>query len=286
VRIAVGVEYAGGRFAGWQRQDGLPTIQGELERTLAAVAAHPVAVTGAGRTDAGVHALEQVAHFDSDSQRPLRGWVLGANVELPNDIAIRWAAQVPEDFHARRSALARTYCYLVLNRRTRPALARERAAFVHEQVSVEAMAEAARALLGRHDFSAFRAAECQSLTPVRELRELTIRAAGELIEFWVTADAFLHHMVRNLVGTLLEVGTGARPVAWVGEALASRDRRVAGPTAPAHGLYLARVRYPQTYGLPFTEGTAVSAMIPRDLPLSTAARAAERWPEPPAEDAP
>jgi tRNA pseudouridine38-40 synthase len=286
VRIAVGVEYAGGRYSGWQRQEGLPTIQDELERALAAVAAHPVVATGAGRTDAGVHALEQVAHFDTDSERPLRGWVLGANVELPGDIAIRWAARVPADFHARRSALARTYCYLVLNRRTRPALARERVAFVHEPVSIPPMAEAARALLGRHDFSAFRAAECQSPTPVRELRELTIRAAGELIEFWVTADAFLHHMVRNLVGTLLEVGSGARPVGWVAEALASRDRRAAGPTAPAHGLYLARVRYPPAFGLPVTEATSVSAMIPRELPLSTAARAAERWPDTPAEDAP
>jgi len=286
VRIAVGVEYAGGRYAGWQRQDGLPTIQDELERALAAVAAHPVAATGAGRTDAGVHALGQVAHFDTESERPLRGWVLGGNVELPGDIAIRWAARVPDDFHARHSALARTYCYLVLNRRTRPALVRERVAFVHEPISVPPMVEAARTLIGRHDFSAFRAAECQSPTPVRELRQLTIRAAGELIEFWVTADAFLHHMVRNLVGTLLEVGTGARPVSWVAEALKSRDRRAAGPTAPAQGLYLAWVRYPEPYGLPLAEAAAVSAMIPRELPLGSAARPADRWPDPPAEDAP
>jgi tRNA pseudouridine38-40 synthase len=286
VRIAVGVEYAGGGYAGWQRQDGLPTIQDQLERALAAVAAHPVTATGAGRTDAGVHALGQVAHFDTESDRPLRGWVLGANVELPGDIAIRWAARVPEDFHARRSALARTYCYLVLKRGTRPALVRDRVAFVHEPVSVPPMAEAARALVGRHDFSAFRAAECQSPTPVRELKDLTIRASGQLIEFWVTADGFLHHMVRNLVGTLLEVGTGARPVSWVAEALASRDRRAAGPTAPAQGLYLVSVRYPEAFGLPLAEATTVSAMIPRELPLAAAAHPAERWPEPPAEDAP
>jgi len=284
VRIAVGVEYAGTRYAGWQSQDGLPTIQDELERALAAVAAHPVSAVGAGRTDAGVHAVEQVAHFDSPSQRPLRGWVLGANVELPADIAIRWAAQVPDDFHARHSAVARTYCYLVVNRRTRPALIRERAAFVHEPLSLPPMVDAARALVGRHDFSAFRAAECQAPTPVREVKEVVIRRAGELVEFWVTADAFLHHMVRNLVGTLLEVGMGARPVAWVAEVLASRDRRAAGPTAPAGGLYLAQVRYPDRFGLPMPEATTVSAMIPRELQPS-AARPAERWPPAP-EDAP
>jgi tRNA pseudouridine38-40 synthase len=269
VRLAIGVEYAGTRYAGWQRQASAPSVQAEVERALERVAAHPVEVTCAGRTDRGVHALGQVAHFDTDAERPLRGWVLGANSELPPDVALTWAARVPDDFHARYSALARTYRYRILNRPTRSPLLAERAAFVHAPLDCARMHAAAQVFVGEHDFSAFRAAECQSRVPVRRLDRIAVARDGELVTVEVTANAFLHHMVRNLVGTLLEVGDGSRPPEWVAATLASRDRRQAGPTAPPEGLYFIGVDYPARYGLPPGASAAwpaapggLSAMIP------------------------
>ena len=270
MRLAIGVEYVGTAYAGWQRQPHAPSVQGEVEHALATVAAHRVEITCAGRTDRGVHALGQVAHFDTDAQRPMRGWTLGANTALPPDVAVQWVVPVPDDFHARYSATARTYRYLILNRATRSPVLRERAWWVHAPLDAARMHAAAQVLVGAHDFSAFRAAECQSRVPVRRLERISVRRAGEVLTVEVTANAFLHHMVRNLVGTLAEVGDGSRPLAWVGEALASRDRRLSGPTAPADGLYFLRVDYPARFALPAAPGAdasgaggpGVSAIIP------------------------
>lgn len=249
-RIAICVEYDGTRYAGWQRQAGLPSLQATVERALTAVAGRPVAVTCGGRTDAGVHALGQVAHFDTPVLRQPRGWTLGANSGLPPDVAVLWAHPVTDDFHARYSALARSYRYLILNRPSRPALGRYRVCWVHRPLDADAMHEAAQCLAGEHDFSAFRAAECQSRTPVRRLDRLAVQREGDLIAFDVTGNAFLHHMVRNIAGTLIAVGQGDRPAAWVAEALAGRDRRAAGITAPAAGLYLVSIDYPPEHGMP------------------------------------
>ena len=270
MRLAVGIEYAGTRYAGWQRQDHAPSVQAEVERALGVVADAPVAVVCAGRTDAGVHALDQVVHFDTDAVRPLRGWVLGANVELPSDIALGWAAPVAADFHARYSALARTYRYLVLNRPTRSPLAAQRVCQWRTPLDAARMHGALQALVGEHDFSAFRAAECQAQVPVRRVARISVRRDGDLVVFEVTANAFLHHMVRNIVGSALPVGEGARPGAWLAELLAGRERRVAGPTAPPGGLYLAAVEYAPAAGLPRRAAPGLSAMIgPSALPEGT-----------------
>lgn len=255
-RIAVGVEYDGTRYAGWQRQPDAPSIQSELERALSEVADHPVEATCGGRTDAGVHALGQVAHFDTHAHRPMRGWALGANSLLPPDIAVLWAVAVPAGFHARHAALSRSYRYLIQNRAVRPALARHRACWIHQSLDAAAMHQAARCLVGEHDFSAFRAAECQSRTPIRRLERIAVSRDGDRVTIDVTANAFLHHMVRNIAGTLLAVGCGDKPAGWVAEALEARDRRAAGITAPAAGLYFVHIDYPPEFGLPVTPAGA------------------------------
>ncbi|MFO1394939.1 MAG: tRNA pseudouridine(38-40) synthase TruA [Steroidobacteraceae bacterium] len=249
-RIAIGIEYDGTSYSGWQVQNHAPSVQAALERALGAVAAHPVELTAAGRTDAGVHALMQVAHFDSDAERPRDAWALGGSAESPPDVSVLWARAVPDDFHARFSALSRSYRYRILNRRVRPALERERCCWVRRPLDATAMHEAARSLVGEHDFSAFRAAECQSSTPMRRLVAIEVRRDGDRVELHVTANAFLHHMVRNLAGTLIAVGSGERPREWVAEVLESRDRTRAGVTAPPQGLYFAGARYDDRYGLP------------------------------------
>jgi tRNA pseudouridine38-40 synthase len=259
-RIAVGIEYDGTRYAGWQRQAEVPTVQAAVERALGAVADHAVEATCAGRTDAGVHALGQVAHFDTSARRSLRGWALGANTRLPPDIAVLWAVEVPDAFHARYSALSRTYRYVIQNRMVRPALARGRACWVHQELDDSSMHEAAQCLVGEHDFSAFRAAECQSRTAVRRLERITVRRSADVVAIEVTANAFLHHMVRNIAGTLIAVGLGERQPGSVADALASRDRRAAGITAPPGGLYFLRIDYPATFALPMSTAGA-SAMI-------------------------
>lgn len=261
-RIAVGVEYDGARYAGWQRQADAPSIQAEVERALGRVADHPLSVTCGGRTDAGVHALGQVAHFDTSATRSLRGWVLGANTHLPADIALTWAAQVGAGFHARYSALARSYRYLIQNRAMRPGLLDHRVGWIREPLDAQAMHEAAQCLVGEHDFSAFRAAECQSHTPLRRLLAIAVRREAGQVIVEVTANAFLQHMVRNIVGTLILVGTGARASAWVAATLAGRDRKAAGATAPAGGLYLVAIHYPPEAGLPVSAPAPASAMIP------------------------
>lgn len=260
-RYAACVEYDGGAFAGWQVQQGCRTVESELARAFAVVADHPVDLICAGRTDAGVHASGQVIHFESGALRSLRGWTLGANSNLPADIAVQWIRPVPQHFHARYSAFSRTYRYLICNRATRSALVRGRAALVHAPLDLAAMRAAAALLVGEHDFSAFRAAGCQSRSPVRRLDRLDVdeiegqggpasEAGGRWFVVTARANAFLHHMVRNLVGMLLSVGRGDVAPAAARAVLASRDRRLAAPTAPAEGLYLASVEYPAAFGLP------------------------------------
>jgi tRNA pseudouridine38-40 synthase len=225
-----------------------------------------VELTGAGRTDAGVHARGQVAHFDSDAGRAERALVLGANSNLPEGIALRWARQVPDHFHARYTALARTYRYVILNRSARSALTAGRAAFLHRPLDVEPMRAAAQYLIGTHDFSALRAAECQARSPVRDLTRLEVQRVGDFVLMEVTANAFLHHMVRNIAGLLVHVGQGEAGPEHAAEVLAGRDRRIAPATAPAGGLYFWRVHYPPVFGLPDDSGNMRSpAGCPADL---------------------
>lgn len=249
-RVALRLEYDGQPFCGWQKQPHAPSVQGSLEAALSRVANHPVEVVSAGRTDTGVHATAQVVHFDTPARRAEHAWVLGANSNLPAGVSVLSAHEPGDSFHARYSATGRAYTYLFLCRRSRPAILRGRVGWYHAALDAERMAEAAQPLLGEHDFSAFRAAACQAAHAVRELRRLEVRRHGDLIAIHVDANAFLHHMVRNLVGTLMRVGTHERPVEWPGALLAARDRTQAGMTAPADGLYLTRVAYPSTFGVP------------------------------------
>ena len=249
-RIAVGLQYQGGAYAGWQHQPSSPSVQDCLEAALGTIAAEPVSLTCAGRTDAGVHARGQVVHFDTRAVRTQRAWLLGANSELPPDISVSWVRPVPAHFHARYSAEARTYRYLILNRRARSALFARRAVWVHRPLDVAAMAQAAAALEGEHDFSAFRAAECQAKSPVRRLEQLTVERRGDWLVIEATANAFLHHMVRNIVGLLIAVGKGDAPPEWAAQVLAGRERRRSAATAPAAGLYLWSVRYPEAFAVP------------------------------------
>ena len=225
-------------------------MQDVLQAALAAIAGEALAVSGAGRTDRGVHARGQVAHFDTNAARPDTAWVRGVNAFLPESVAVLWARPVAADFHARFSATARTYRYRLINRAVRPALAARYAGWYHAPLDIDAMRAAARGLLGEHDFSAFRAAECEAATPLRTVHSLDITREGERIEFVIRANAFLHHMVRNIVGSLVYVGAGKQPPGWIAEVLASRDRSKAAPTFAPEGLYLERVEYDPKWGLP------------------------------------
>jgi tRNA pseudouridine38-40 synthase len=249
-RIALGVEYDGSAFSGWQQQPHARSVQDELQRALASVAAQPVTLVAAGRTDAGVHALAQVAHFETTAERPLQAWVLGTNTACAADVSVLWAQAVPDSFHARYSAQARRYVYRLLNQPERPALDRQRVCWVRRPVDAGRMHAAAQCLVGTHDFSSFRAAECQSKSAERRLLEIAVERSDDYIDIGVRANAFLHHMVRNIAGTLLLVGKGDRDVDWVADVLECRDRRRAGPTAPPQGLYFAGVDYPAEFGLP------------------------------------
>ena len=257
MRIALALEYDGSRFLGWQTQPGGGTVQDTLQAALSGIAGSAVQVTCAGRTDRGVHAREQVVHFDTAAARPDSAWVRGANALLPDAVAVLWAARVADEFHARYAALARTYRYVLLNRPVRPALAARHAGWTHAPLDVAAMRAAALQLVGEHDFSAFRAAECQAKSPVRTLQALEVQARGERIDFVLRANAFLQHMVRNIVGTLVYVGNGRHAPQWAGEVLASRDRARAAPTFAAEGLYLERVEYAERWGLPMPEPGAL-----------------------------
>ena len=268
MRIAVGLEYDGSRYAGWQSQPSVPSIQSVAQSAFSRIAAQSVSLICAGRTDAGVHALAQVAHFDTEARRTAHGWVLGANTYLPADVSVVWARRVPDHFHARYSAERRTYCYYILNRIGRSALASQRAALVHRPLDHLRMNEAAALLIGTHDFSAFRSSECQARSPVRRLEQVEVERIGIWLRVRVSANAFLHHMVRNIVGLLLAVGEGKQGPAWAREVLESRDRTRCAATAPAHGLYLWSVDYPSAFGLPVGGAEAASAIIPVPLPAA------------------
>ena len=250
MRIALGLEYDGAAFTGWQTQPDERGVQDALERALAAVAGTSIATICAGRTDAGVHALDQVVHFDTDVRRPLSAWVRGVNRFLPHAVAVRWAREVPETFHARFGAMRRTYDYWILNDPVRSPLAHGRAGWVFRPLDAAAMHEAAVRLVGRNDFSSFRSAECQASTAVRDLHTLQVERRGRLIRVQASANAFLHHMIRNIVGTLIYVGLGRRSPEWVTDVLQSRDRAQAAPTFAAAGLYLVRVEYDPSLQLP------------------------------------
>ena len=253
MRIALGVEYDGRPYCGWQSQADVVTVQDTLQRALGRIAGAPAPVIAAGRTDTGVHALEQVVHFDSGVERPLTAWVRGVNSLLPDSIAVLWAHPVPDEFHARFSAHGRSYRYVLINRATRLAIHAGKAGWYHAPLDVAAMQAAARFLIGEHDFSAFRSAQCQAKSPVKHLRRLDIHRYGEMLIFDFSADAFLHHMVRNIVGCLVYVGNGKHAPGWLTEVLDSRERSLAAPTFAPDGLYLRRIQYETKWGLPQSE---------------------------------
>lgn len=253
MRIALGIEYDGSPYCGWQSQAEGLTVQDTLQAALSGIAGETIGVIAAGRTDTGVHGLEQVIHFDTQVDRPLQAWVRGVNALLPSSIAVRWAHPVPDEFHARFSAHGRSYRYLLVNRATRPAIQASKVGWFHAQLDLAAMHQAAQCLLGTHDFSAFRAAQCQAKSPIKQLRQLDIRREGDMLIFDVSADAFLHHMVRNLVGCLVYVGKGKYSAQWLAEVLASRDRRLAAPTFAPDGLYLRHIKYEAKWELPQLE---------------------------------
>lgn len=250
MRFAAIIEYDGSGFRGWQLQNGERSVQACVELALSEIANDPVRVTVAGRTDAGVHACAQVLHFDSGATRSDYEWLRGANSKLPRDVALRWVARVNGEFHARFSATGRRYRYIILNRSVRPTYLAGRVSWEYRALDVAPMHEAARCLVGTRDFSSFRSVHCQAKDPVREVRRLDVWREGEFIFIEVEANAFLHHMVRNMAGVLVSVGAGEQPPEWVGAVLSARDRTAGGVTAPADGLYLIGVDYPPRFEIP------------------------------------
>lgn len=261
-RIALGLEYNGRAFRGWQSQADGGTVQDALESALSAIANERISTLCAGRTDAGVHARLQVVHFDTEVQRPITAWERGVNTLLPESISVRWAKQMPEDFHARFCAHGRRYRYMLINRPQRPGLWHGRCGWFHVPLDLQRMQAAAATLLGWHDFSAFRAAACQAKSPLKLMRHAEVRQAGNLFVFEFEANAFLHHMVRNLVGTLVYIGKGARPVEWVAELLETRDRRQAGLTFPPDGLYFCGPLYEERWGIPELPDDLLEGLLP------------------------
>lgn len=268
-RIALTVEYDGSAYLGWQAQQQGPTVQAVLTRAVSAVADHPVTLTASGRTDTGVHATGQVVHFDTVALRSPRAWMLGITTQLPAEVAVVDAREVPADFHAQKSAVARRYRYRLLCRPVRPALGRAALAWERLPLDLAAMRAAAAALIGEHDFTSFRAVQCQSKSPWRRMDAIEIAAVGAEVHFEFEANAFLHHQIRNLVGSLLLVGRGERPADWIADVLAARDRRVAGPTAPPGGLCYLGPRYPPRCGFP-ADFTSDKARIDPRRPAAAA----------------
>ncbi|MFD0965769.1 tRNA pseudouridine(38-40) synthase TruA [Seminibacterium arietis] len=250
MKIALGIEYNGESYFGWQRQASVESVQEKLESAVAFVANEECPIFCAGRTDAGVHATGQVVHFDTTAVRLEKAWSFGINANLPNDIAVRWAKIVDDDFHARFSATARRYRYIIYNHKLRPAILASGLTHYHGELDHSLMHQAAQALLGEHDFSSFRAAQCQSNTPWRNIHHLNVFRQGNYIIVDIQANAFVHHMVRNIVGSLLEVGCKNQPIEWISWLLAQKDRTLAAPTAKATGLYLVDVHYPDHFALP------------------------------------
>ncbi|HEX2549068.1 MAG TPA: tRNA pseudouridine(38-40) synthase TruA [Gammaproteobacteria bacterium] len=250
MKIALGVEYNGHGLYGWQYQTNLPTVQGHLENALSVIADHPIKLTCAGRTDANVHATNQVVHFETEAKRIPRAWIQGTNTHLPENIAVRWMKEVSQDFHARYSATSRRYRYLIYNELSRPALLAHRVTWQYDDLNIATMQTAANFLLGEQDFSSFRSAECESRTPMRNVMHISIYRQDSMIMIEIEANAFLHHMVRNIVGVLIRIGRGFEEPEWMLEVLNARDRRKAADTAPASGLYLIKVGYPEAFEIP------------------------------------
>lgn len=249
MRIALALEYDGSQYHGWQAQTGLHTVQQAVEHALSRVADSPVTVVCAGRTDTGVHATNQVIHFDCEKERNVRAWIHGANSFLPKDICIKWGKEMPAEFHARFSAVARRYRYIIYNAPIRPALLRSNVTWQYRQLDHRLMHQAAQCLTGENDFTSFRSVECQSNTPMRTVNQLLVTRSGELVIIDIIANAFLHHMVRNIAGVLIAVGSGKHPVSWVEEVLKAKDRRLGAETAPSYGLYLVHVNYPPEFSI-------------------------------------
>ena len=250
-RYAIGIEYDGSQFSGYQMQShGTRTVQECLQQALSKVANHPVSVTCAGRTDTGVHATDQVVHFDTTADREDKAWVLGVNTLLPDDVAVRWVKQVDDEFSARFKATMRSYRYVIRNTATRPAILNKRVTWIYDDLDIHAMHQGAQALIGAHDFSSFRSSKCQANHANRVMKSIDVSRDKDHIYIDVRANAFLHHMVRNIVGSLLLLGRGEKPVEWMAELLAIKDRNQAGMTASASGLYLVAVEYPPEYELP------------------------------------
>ena len=249
MKIAAGVEYDGSGFCGWQRQHGMRTVQACVEQAVSKVADHPVEVVCAGRTDAGVHALGQVIHFETHSERCSRSWVLGANANLPPDVGLLWAMPIDDEFHARFAAISRRYRYVILNRWIRPAWLHTKVTWQYRTLDESAMDQAGKLLKGEHDFSSFRALACQAKSPVRTVLDLEVTRRMDYVYIDVHANAFLHHMVRNIAGVLMAVGYKEQPVEWVSQLLKLRNRAQGGVTAPASGLYLVGVDYDGKYGI-------------------------------------
>jgi len=260
VRVALGIAYRGSAYSGWQSQPGGRTVQDHVDAAISAFAAAPLKSICAGRTDAGVHALNQVVHFDTEAERALDGWVRGTNRYLPGDIAVQWSRFVPASFHSRATAIGRRYHYLLLESPVRPALESGLAGWTFRPLDGEAMRRAGQALVGAHDFSAFRSAECQALSPVKTMREVAIERHGAYWRFAFDADAFLHHMIRNIVGCLVTVGSGVRPVDWLAEVLDKRDRSLAAATFAPDGLYFVGPYYDAVHGIP--DRTAAMDWLP------------------------
>lgn len=250
MKYAACIEYDGTTYCGWQRLRDAPSVQAEVEKALSRVANHEVKLTCAGRTDSGVHGIGQVIHFESDAIRNEKAWRMGCNTNLPDNIVLRWIQAVDETFHARFSAQSRRYRYIILNYKTRPALLHKKVCWYRDALDENLMQEAASRLLGENDFSSFRASGCQAKHAMRELQEITVTRDGKFVYVDIVANAFLHHMVRNIVGSLFEVGDGRRTVEWFSELLEVKDRTQAGITAPACGLYFVSVEYPGEFGLP------------------------------------
>jgi tRNA pseudouridine38-40 synthase len=249
--IALGLEYDGRVWSGWQRQiEGVDTLQAAVEHACSEIAAAPITVTAAGRTDAGVHAALQVVHFAPQVSRPNSAWMRGVNANLPNSIAVRWAVEVEAPFHARFSAISRRYTYWLMDREARPGLHAGRVGWTHMAMNVTAMHEAAQTLVGTHDFSSFRAAQCQAKSPIKTMHTISVKRVGPLIRIDAHANAFLHHMVRNIVGALVYVGAGKIPAAQIEHILKQTDRKNAPPTFAPDGLYLCGIEYPPEFALP------------------------------------
>ncbi len=250
MRIALNVEYDGSQYHGWQSQTGLYTIQSVLERAISSVANETISVVCAGRTDTGVHAINQIVHFETDKERTPRAWTHGANANLPKDVCVRWAHVVDENFHARYSAVARQYRYIICNTPIRPAVLRSNLTWHYRTLDHQSMHEAAQCLIGENDFTSFRSVECQSNTPMRCINHINVSRMGDYVFIDIEANAFLHHMVRNIAGVLMAVGSGKKDMFWVAEVLEAKDRRQGAETAPSYGLYLAKVIYPDEFDFP------------------------------------